>query len=305
MVIVLGLIVLLFPFIISLLPKWLGLPPIEISDEIYMALTLIFGVAITMFLLYLTAISFSSLDLASPSSALGLPDGSIRALIALFLIIIFTLISVYLFRSIANPRLVLVPNVPENLLPLYADRIETTTLITNTNTLTNTYNLVVRSAVTETGEQAGLQIITLLGTLVTAVSAFYFGATAVAQAQRTTEKPSLSITNVYPKTGRGGDKPVRVTILGSGFMDGSIIKFVQDDLEPISPTVTNVVNTNEISGTFNLKDRMPGKYGVLVVNPDGAQFVKDNVFEIIGPDGEEKPTPEEREGQALQSRDST
>jgi hypothetical protein len=55
-----------------------------------------------MMLLFIMATGFALLGLADPQQALGLPEGSIRAMIALFLIMIFVTFGLYLFRAIAS-----------------------------------------------------------------------------------------------------------------------------------------------------------------------------------------------------------
>jgi hypothetical protein len=49
------------------------------------------------------AIAFKTVRLANQTQALGLPDGSIRAVIALSLILIFAVVTVYLFSELSNP----------------------------------------------------------------------------------------------------------------------------------------------------------------------------------------------------------
>ncbi|MBL0346634.1 hypothetical protein [Candidatus Villigracilis affinis] len=49
------------------------------------------------------AVSFSALELSDRNQALGLPEGSVRALIALLLIILFVVISIYLYGRLRSP----------------------------------------------------------------------------------------------------------------------------------------------------------------------------------------------------------
>jgi hypothetical protein len=59
-------------------------------------------VIVALMLLFIMATGFALLGLADPQQALGLPEGSIRAMIALFLIMIFVTFGLYLFRAIAS-----------------------------------------------------------------------------------------------------------------------------------------------------------------------------------------------------------
>ena len=48
----------------------------------------------------MTALAFSAVKLADPTQALGLPEGSVRAVIALSLIVIFVITVVFLFEGL-------------------------------------------------------------------------------------------------------------------------------------------------------------------------------------------------------------
>src|SRR6266498_2382995 len=52
---------------------------------------------------FLLVLIFTRLGLTNPAFALGLPDGSIRAVIALILILVFFVIALYIYISVANP----------------------------------------------------------------------------------------------------------------------------------------------------------------------------------------------------------
>ena len=58
------------------------------------------GVIVLMLVLCLVALAFSILGLADKDQAMGLPEGSIRAVIALSLIVLFAILSVFLYQSL-------------------------------------------------------------------------------------------------------------------------------------------------------------------------------------------------------------
>ena len=64
----------------------------------------IFGIMILLGALALVSTLFSRLKLSSPRDALALPPGSIRATIALSLIVLFALLSVMLYQSLSAPE---------------------------------------------------------------------------------------------------------------------------------------------------------------------------------------------------------
>jgi hypothetical protein len=70
--------------------------------EAQLPLIAIMGVATMLAVLTLMALAFSSYNLADRGQALGLPEGSVRAVIALSLIIIFAVVSIFLFSSLRH-----------------------------------------------------------------------------------------------------------------------------------------------------------------------------------------------------------
>jgi hypothetical protein len=101
-------------------------------------LIVIVGVIVLLIVIALVTFTFSVLGLTSKKEALGLPDGSVRSIIALMLLVLFAILSLYLYNTVGG----------------------------------------------KDGPAADIakQLITLLGTLVTAVASFYFASNAVASA---------------------------------------------------------------------------------------------------------------------------
>jgi hypothetical protein len=68
----------------------------------------IFGIMILLGALALVSTLFARLQLSAPDEALALPPGSIRATIALSLIVLFALLAVMLYQSLTGPEKVLI-----------------------------------------------------------------------------------------------------------------------------------------------------------------------------------------------------
>lgn len=82
---------------------WLISPGLRYENAaIPLTLILISGVAALMASLYIGGVIFNILKLSDSNEALGLPKGSVRALIALSLIVIYALMSVFLFQEIGG-----------------------------------------------------------------------------------------------------------------------------------------------------------------------------------------------------------
>lgn len=129
-----------------------GIGLVPKSPEIVLGVLIISGVAALIASLTIVAVAIAALGYSDKTQALSLPPGSIRAVIALSLILIFAIISVFFFFSIKNG-----PNGGE------------------------------------ASVRFGLQTLTIIGTLVTAVAAFYFGTKAV-------EAGSSATLKVYKQT---------------------------------------------------------------------------------------------------------
>jgi len=74
----------------------------EKFPEILLTFTVVAGVVVLLASLTTVTIITSYLDLSDPKEALGLPKGSVRALIALSLIVIFSIMSLYLYAQLAG-----------------------------------------------------------------------------------------------------------------------------------------------------------------------------------------------------------
>ena len=193
----------------------------KVPNELSLPVLAIAGVVALLGSLAMVAVSFSLVNMADKTQPLGLPQGSVRAVIALSLVVLFAILTVYLFSSLNGPAQVAVvatcledaPSaqivrerpVGELLLRRPATDCPATTSAGNANTTTpntgnpntgnpntgnpntgnpNTgkYDVVVERPPTQAGIDFAKQLLVLIGTLVTSVASFYFGSQAVAQA---------------------------------------------------------------------------------------------------------------------------
>ena len=75
---------------------------LELTNEVSLPLLAIAGVVVLLGALALVSIAFKIMDMADPQEALALPAGSIRAVIALSLVVLFAILTVFLFSSLSN-----------------------------------------------------------------------------------------------------------------------------------------------------------------------------------------------------------
>jgi hypothetical protein len=95
------------------------------------------------------------LGLSDKRAALGMPEGSVRAVIALMLILLFSIMAVFLYSSIR---------------------------FTNAQFLAQAADNAAIASSLAASEDIARQILTTIGTLVVAISAFYFGSNSVTSA---------------------------------------------------------------------------------------------------------------------------
>jgi hypothetical protein len=210
------------------------LPP----GELQMGMVVVLAITVLLTVITVTVSVFSRLDLANRKHALGLPPGSVRALIALFLIMVFIIMSVYLFRTIAV-------------------------------------------GVPAAAEQLAMQLVTVLATLVTAVSAFYFAKTEPTQDGAPPKKAvPFVVESIDPPQAPPGQVIIKLT--GTGFVPGITAKLAQTGttVPKIDSTNVTFVDASKIECVFNLTGKPSGQWDVVANNPDGSQATKFRAFQI-------------------------
>jgi hypothetical protein len=167
--------------IIILLPLLFGYLSINITFT--MVALMIFGVIALLAVLTLAGKVYIDTDLACKEEALGLPSGSIRAIIALSLIIIFAIIAIFLYTQISPQGLMLY--IPGNETFVYA----------NGTAITNPNGIHIMTEPTQAQRDFSTQTLSTVSTLVVAL-AFYFGTKAATSGKKSkkTIKYSLSVT---------------------------------------------------------------------------------------------------------------
>lgn len=134
---------------------------------------------------------FAFFHLQNSTQALGLPDGSVRAIVALMLLIIFSILAVYYFEELAN------------------------------------------GVATQRADFAK-QVVALMGTLLTAVTTFYFSAKSSSDALAAPGVGGAAITPelhaIEPSYG-APDGTYRVTIFGTNLLTATVVKLVRPNDE--------------------------------------------------------------------------
>lgn len=176
-----------------------------------MSLVLVFVASAVSLILVVAALAIvlTRLGLADRSEAMGLPSGTIRAIIALLLVVLFFIAAIFLFNGTQNQS---DPTQTRTLRGITAERFATipTDQIRRANTRAvgedTVYDVVLfsPSSGTTTSDDLAKQLITTVGTLVTAVAAFYFGASSVQAARKEGSNAIVPPEDDDTESGGGG-----------------------------------------------------------------------------------------------------
>jgi TRAP-type C4-dicarboxylate transport system permease small subunit len=147
----------------------------------------IFGIMILFGALALVATLFARLSLSDPTQALALPEGSIRAAIALALIVLFAIIAIMLYQSAAKPYVIgglddaqvaeLVKHSTNQVIAVVPECAAAVPLADCPAGQERSAVHVLRPPGRESTDLAK-QLLILIGTLMTSVTSFYFAARA-------------------------------------------------------------------------------------------------------------------------------
>ncbi len=212
---------------------------------------------------------YRSVGLNDKRHALGLPEGSVRAIIALILIFFFFVVITFIYFSIVRgePNRTLRGLTPAQFAQISISDLISSTPVPATGTATS-YNAVVRGSVSPTAQDIGKNVISILGTLIAAVTAFYFGsksatsaAVAGAQIRAGGPTPPLpQVTRASPNEGPSAGGTL-VTLTGSGLQGATAVHFGADP----APDFTSSSDAQIAAVT----PRGTGTVGVTITTPAG------------------------------------
>jgi hypothetical protein len=134
-------------------------------------LIVVFGVIGFLAALTTTTTVLSHFNLTNRNEALGLPSGSVRALIALSLILIFAIMVIFMQGQLSPKPLT----------------YENGTIMMDQN------NTIIYTEVSEAQKDFSLQTLTTVSTLVVALAGFYFGTKSVEVAKGVSEAPEITV----------------------------------------------------------------------------------------------------------------
>jgi hypothetical protein len=244
------------------------------TQDLYIPIVAIASLLALLIALALMTLSAAALNLTDRTQALGLPDGSIRAVIALGLIILFAVISVFLYTSISSHK-----NLAK-VAGLTADQVlelkkqVPSGVITVPGAKDNTVDAYYTDAQTVAGDDFAKQLLVLLGTLVTSVSSFYFGSkvAAGASAPATSGKAAPPTLRSVSPTAMSQDAPTSLIISGDNLDLIKEAKLAQGEHQVVCTELTS--NASVIKCNVTVAKGLPAGAWDVIVNDGAGQQAK-------------------------------
>ena len=244
-------------------------------NEIELGVIIVLGVVLLMTMLFVMAAGYSQIGLTDNRQSLGLPEGSIRALIALMLIMLFMLTSIYLFRVVGQGFGVYSINgVTKDQVIALGDRVVS---VQPSASIAGSLDIIVRSDVSNDGVKLAQQLLTTVGTLVVAVAGFYFGTSAVGAA-RGAVPASPAIRDIQPDQAKQGDV-VHAVVRGRDFRSPTVVRLIRGSEVIAGYNVLS--NDSEIRCDFTVDKAPDGKWALYVENQDGTSDQLSDAFTVI------------------------
>jgi hypothetical protein len=251
-----------------------------VDATVKLPLLVLLGIVCLVVFFTLVAVAFSAFGLVDKNQALALPDGSVRAFIALILVVILAMTSIFFYVTMAGRGAI----KRSDLLDARArDQFESgekgqviatvavpvvVTSVDGSKKNDTLYRVYYKTPADTPSDDFAKQVLTLLGTLVTAVSAFYFGAKTAASAA-TPPSPAVSqpkLTSVDSPTLPPGQAST-LKILGTALQLAKDVRLRKGGQEVQASGVTSNDSQVTCSITLPAGDALP--WDVVVINSDG------------------------------------
>jgi hypothetical protein len=243
--------------------------------EFMLPLLIISGVMMLLVTLALTAFVFSGVELTDRTQALGLPEGSVRSVIALSLVLLFAILSVYLYSNMASRgKIFEAKGLTQDASTQLKQQLMPGQFIFEQQAgagAAATFTVQYREAPNPASDDFAKQLLVLIGTLVTAVSSFYFGSKTAIASQSGTDKAGGGATPVIrsinpSKVIRGVLTPLEIT--GDGLDTVKEVKAVSNDRQVLATDVTSSASGVKCSLAMDLS-APTGAWDIVVSDGSG------------------------------------
>jgi hypothetical protein len=212
-----------------------NLPAYLTSSSMTIVVLLVAGFVAVTLLLYLGTIILRTAGLSTRKEALGMPEGSIRALIAMSLILMFAIIGVTVLYSGMGGE----PIQSNGISAAELERLENVQIISISvvdpaaSPGAERFNVTARPELSQAGHDFGLQLLTTVSTLVVAVAGFYFGSRAVAQGAKSAAAAQTAAAQTAAASAAGAAAGTVAGAVAAG-VDGSTTATVDGTVTPLA-----------------------------------------------------------------------
>lgn len=225
--------------------------------------------------------------LSDKTQALGLPDGSVRAIIALALVGLFAVLAASVLQPARSPEITkggLTTQQVDEFKARYPDVKD----LVRTGSPEKGYTLsFTSSSPTQPLDDFAKQMVTLVGTLMTALTAFYFGGrTAASGTDVSRAAPELTgIENDNSITDGACDPtsgPLALTLIGANLNSVRTVCLIGQDARLQLEAVFVLSNPSRVNCTFAARDdfNKGGVWDVTVVDDIGRASTKAGLLTI-------------------------
>lgn len=165
--------------------------------EIVLPVLALGGIVALLIAIALVSIVFKSFDMADAGKALALPEGSVRAILALSLLVLFAIFSVFLYVNIGTESQIAndldATQEAAFLKGISAEQqAQIVVRVTGSKNGAPAYSISLRDANSQARQDLAKQLIGILATLLSALAGFYFGANTATTAvqSKTPDQPN-------------------------------------------------------------------------------------------------------------------
>lgn len=260
-----------------------GVAKTQIEDQVGLPVLAISGLVLLLGTLALVSSAFALFGIDDKSQALGLPEGSIRAVIALSLVVLFGIFAVYFYGTMSDGALesqtCLSPDAAREFITNLGKGqyvSEVTATCPGANAGQTLYTVLYRANLPDSTDFAK-QVTTLLGTLLTAIASFYFGSKAAEPPGRETAPAAPVLTGVQPAGANQGSR-AKVTLTGSNLAS---VRQVYLKVGTTKIYATDVAaSDSSIAFTLDTTAAATGAWDVVVVSANGTEVALRDAFQI-------------------------
>jgi hypothetical protein len=265
----------------------IGMDGKNLNQGMSLPILAIAGVIGLLITIAVVSISFSVFSLADKTQALALPEGSIRAIIALALVVLFAILSIYLHISMSSPtgqieRIAGLTTDEKNFLErrLTVDQLIAVTPNKATGEAER-FTVVYKTVRNPAGDDFAKQVLIMVGTLLTAVSSFYFGAKTAAgkSAAESIAHKSPTSHSLHPgEIARGKD--TALDLIGDNLDEIKEVK-IRKGASEVAATVIHAT-ANVVNCTINVDQKAPtGAWSVIVTDKAGKSTTLPSTLAVI------------------------